>query len=141
MAKRIAIVGCRPPRTGDVQDLYLYRALCTSAYEFACALPEGTIIVSGGADGIDKTAALAAKRYPGRLLLEEHLPDYKRFSPARAPLARNIIIAERCDEMHAWPAPWSRGTWHAVNEARKREKPTHIHELSTQLESAAEEKK
>ncbi len=70
------------------------------------------------------------KRYPGRLQIVEHLPDYDKYGPVRAPLARNLLIVDYCDELHAWPAPWSRGTWHSVNEARKAEKPTHIHDLA-----------
>jgi len=127
---RIAIVGCRGPRAIKIgETIDHYRRICDDAYAFACALPEGTIIVSGGAEGVDQCARLAAKRYPGRLQIEEHLPDYEKYAPARAPLARNLIIVERSDEIHAWPAPWSRGTWHTINEGRKAGKPVTVHEV------------
>lgn len=132
---KVAIVGCRPPanKTALVENIALFRAICNDAYAFAISLPEGTTIVSGGAKGVDHAAALAAKRYGFGLI--EHLPDYDRHGAVRAPLVRNLLIIEDADEVHAWPAPWSRGTWHTVNNARRAGKKVVVHDLATRSES------
>ena len=134
---KIGIVGCRPPanRTVLVDNIDLYRAICQAAYAFAVNLPAGTTIVSGGAQGVDHAAALAAKRYPDRLCLVEHLPDYEKYSRTKAPLARNLLIVRDADEIHAWPAPWSRGTWHTINAAKRAGKTVVVHDVTPEPSS------
>jgi hypothetical protein len=55
------------------------------------------------------------------------LPDYEGHRLA-APLERNTRLVAACDELHAWPASWSRGTWDTVRKARKEWKPVVVHE-------------
>lgn len=126
---KIAIVGCRPPHASDGPDASaLFSRIWRDAFAFVSALPSGTVIVSGGAQGIDAAARIAAKRVAHALI--EHLPDYDRHGAKQAPLARNLLIVRDADEIHAWPAPWSRGTWHAINAARRAGKKVEIHDLA-----------
>lgn len=133
---KVGIVGCRPPADKEllVENIDLFRAICNDAYAFASNLPAGSVIVSGGAKGVDHAAALAAKRYGYELV--EHLPDYEKHGPVRAPLARNLLIVAEADEVHAWPAPWSRGTWHSVNAAKRAGKPVTVHRVALQRQSS-----
>lgn len=126
---KVAVVGCRPPKRALIgQHIDLYRAICNDAYDFVRRLPKGTTIVSGGAQGVDHAAKIAVERTEG-LKLVEHLPEYERFGPTKAPLARNLLIVRDADEIHAWPAPWSHGTWHTINAAKRAGKPVHVHEV------------
>lgn len=129
-SRRIAIVGCRPPTYADdteclyeriIDDVHGWFALAIAAGD----IDHGDVIVSGGADGVDRRAAGFARELG--LAVVEHLPDYATHGP-KAPLVRNERIVADCDDLHAWPAPWSRGTWHAVRLARKAGKPVTVHE-------------
>lgn len=125
--KRIAIVGCRPPRTSDPADDAIYRAIVMGVQHYVRELPVGTTVVSGGADGVDFVAKVTAE---ARLLPTiTHLPDYDRFG-RRAPLERNTLIVRDADEVVAFPAPWSRGTWDTVRKARGEGKPVDVREVS-----------
>ncbi len=46
----------------------------------------------------------------------------------QAPLARNTLIVNQADEIHLWPAPWSRGTFDTLRKAIKSGKPHVLHE-------------
>ena len=70
--------------------------------DYVNALPEGTIVVSGGAEGVDTWAAEAARR---RGLPVEEFPPDPHLPKDRAPthnervnalMARNTDIAKRC---------------------------------------------
>lgn len=77
---RLAIVGSRGYfDLGAVRDFVRH-----------CSLD--TIIVTGGARGVDQAAEDEARRRG--LDVEVHLPDYDKHG-ARAPLVRNATIAER----------------------------------------------
>lgn len=90
--KTVAIVGSR-------DYPHLYRVV-----EFIWGLPEGSRVVSGGADGVDSTAAKAAKE---RGLEIEEIPvtkdDWARFGKFAGP-RRNARIVAACDELVAF---WS----------------------------------
>ena len=64
-------------------------------------------IVSGGAKGVDQSAADYAKRNGLKLTL--FLPDYKAFGRS-APLKRNLTIAAYADECIAFWDGHSKGT-------------------------------
>lgn len=100
--------------------MVLYLAICEAVVEYVATLPEGSVVVSGGAQGVDAVAAHQARTRG--LEVVEHLPDYGRHGAKMAPLVRNILIVDDSDEIVAFPAPWSTGTWHAIGEARSREK-------------------
>ena len=81
---------------------------------------EDVIIVSGGADGADS----AAKYSAGVLGLgyKEFLPKYILYG-RKAPLYRNIEIAEYCTQAVAFWDGKSRGTKHLLATVRALEKP------------------
>ena len=84
---------------------------------------ECTEIVSGGARGVDSSAAEYARL--NGLKLTEFLPDYDRYGKG-APLVRNRQIVEYADEIYAFWDGESRGTWFTVNYARRIGKPVRI---------------
>ncbi len=97
-----------------------YLEICEAVAEYIATLPDESVIVSGGAEGVDKVAALQARQRG--LEVVEHLPDYKLHAAKMAPLVRNILIVDDSDEITAFPAPWSTGTWHAISVARDKDK-------------------
>ncbi len=75
-------------------------------------LPNGVDeIVSGGAVGVDRSAAKYAKEH--HIKLTEFLPDYDRYGRC-APLKRNEQIADYADEALAFWNGSSRGTLHTI---------------------------
>ena len=71
-------------------------------------LPEGiTEIVSGGARGVDRSAADYARK--NNIKLTEFLPDYARYRGG-APHKRNEQIAQYADEVIAFWDGTSKGT-------------------------------
>lgn len=117
--RRVAIVGCRP---GDYART---RAILDDVLRFVDDLPRGTVVISGGAVGVDFVAEVRA--IARELDTSIWRPDYKRHG-SRAPLERNSQIVADCDELHAWPAPWSRGTFDAIQKARDAGKPVIVHD-------------
>lgn len=111
---RVAIVGSR-----EYSDLERVR-------EYVRSLPAGTIVVSGGARGVDKTAETEARvcGLPEPII---HKPDHKAYPwPAAAMHARNVLIAQTCDLMTAFWDGKSTGTMDAVLCARKLAKPVGV---------------
>ena len=78
-----------------------------------------SLIVSGGAAGIDTYAKLFAGRH--HIPLMEFLPDYSKFG-IKAPLIRNTKIIKEASKVIAFPSEESRGTFHAISEARRLKK-------------------
>lgn len=113
VVERVAVVGSRGYRNLD------------AVTRFVSALPSGTVIVSGGADGVDKTAASAARYSSKGIGLIEHLPEYDRYGRV-APLERNRLIVRDCDRLVAFWDGKSTGTMHTVGLARKAGKPVEI---------------
>jgi predicted Rossmann-fold nucleotide-binding protein len=71
-------------------------------------IPAGcTVIISGGAGGVDELARLAAEQK--EIPCVQILPDYPRYGK-RAPLMRNVEIVERADLVLAFWDFASRGT-------------------------------
>lgn len=121
--KRVAIIGCRPPKSDSptyAADLETYALICEAVVEFVNSLPLDAVVVSGGAQGVDTVAANAARSRG--LEVKEHLPDYQQHGSKMAPLVRNILIVDDSDDVTAFPAAWSTGTWHAIGVARDKEK-------------------
>lgn len=109
---RVAVVGSR-----GYADLDEVRAYVRS-------LPEGTIIISGGAKGVDAAAEEAGGRRGH--VVESYRPDYVTHGGKLAPIMRNKTIAERCDRMVAFYDGNSRGTAHAIECATKLGKPVEV---------------
>lgn len=116
MTRVVAIVGTRTPtrrQLGEVRGFI--EALKRSGDEI--------VVISGGADGIDQHAARVARGLG--LPFEEYLPN--RRDGKAAPLIRNQQIAERCTELHAFPGPESRGTWHVHGIAKRLGRTVVVH--------------
>ncbi len=101
---RIAIVGSR-----NFSPLSLVR-------EYIRALPKGTVIISGGAIGVDLCARLNAHLCDFRLI--EFLPNWKKYG-RRAGAIRNQLIVDEADRVVAFWDGSSKGTQITVNMAKK----------------------
>lgn len=75
-----------------------------------------SLIVSGGAKGIDTYAKLFAGRH--HIPLMEFLPDYSRYG-RYATLRRNTQIVQEASMVIAFPSPDSKGTRHSIREAER----------------------
>lgn len=123
MNNRYGVIGCRPPHKNSStyeRDMATYESIRTAVVEYVMSLPEGSVVVSGGAMGVDSIAVETARTRG--LEVVEHLPDYERHGGKMAPLVRNILIVDDSDYITAFPAPWSTGTWHAIGVARDKGK-------------------
>ena len=78
--------------------------------------PEATVIVSGGARGVDTLARQYARRKGLEML--EFLPEYEKYGRG-APLKRNITIIENADLVIAFWDGKSRGTRFVIESAGK----------------------
>lgn len=112
---RVAIVGSRGPKmppTGFIgpltreQQEHLDRI--ASVRRYVLALPDDTIVVTGGAVGVDQAAMKAAKERVPRLQLEVYYPDWSQGRGAG--LVRNRRIVHNCDRVVAFYDGTSRGT-------------------------------
>jgi hypothetical protein len=110
---RIAIVGSR-----GYPDLDEVRA-------FVRSLPSGTVVVSGGAHGVDAVAENEARKCG--LTVDIYLADWKNRGGA-AGFLRNHTIVENADEVVAFWDGVSRGTSHTIAIARRKGKPVTIHQ-------------
>lgn len=101
---KLAIVGSRDfPRLADVRD-------------FVLKLAPGTIVVSGGAPGVDRAAQEAAEARGLQVLVFR--ADWDRLGKAAGP-ARNTQIVEACDHLVAFMrAGGSPGTADSIAKAR-----------------------
>lgn len=97
---RVAIIGSR-----EYPDLEQVRA-------YVRTLAPGVVVISGGAPGVDRTAAEAARARG--LEVHEIRPDYARYGRHLAPKMRNAEIAEAADIMVAFHDGRSTGTLHAA---------------------------
>jgi hypothetical protein len=136
VTRRVAVVGCRPPRGRHASPEHnaIMLAITDDVQAFMLSLRPGTVVVSGGADGVDKLARLGAAL--GGFRLVEHMPQYTAghsfpcdcYGCRYAPLVRNTAIVFDCDELHAWPAPWSKGTIDSIAKARLAGRLGGVHE-------------
>lgn len=108
MGERVAIIGSR-----DFPDLDLVR-------EYVCALPPCTRVVSGGARGVDRTAERWAKRRHMDMTL--YKAEWSTQGKKAGPI-RNKLIVDNCDRVVAFWDGKSKGTAHAIELARKYDKP------------------
>lgn len=118
MKIKLAIVGTRNPKLSynEWENILLQ--------EFS---PNDlSLIVSGGATGIDTYAKLFAGRH--HIPLMEFLPDYSKYGKS-APLRRNSQIVKEATNVIAFPSAESRGTFHSINEARRMKKSLVIKQI------------
>ena len=106
--KKVEIVGTRTPSISYSE----WEKLLLAVVE----VDEISLVVSGGAQGIDTYAKLFAGRH--HIPLMEYLPDYSKYG-IKAPLRRNTQIIKEASLVIAFPSADSRGTIHAISEAKK----------------------
>lgn len=104
--ERVAVVGSRT---------YKNLAQVTAYVE---SLPLSTVIISGGAKGVDKTAENEARRRG--MNLKVYLPDYNAYPGNLAPLFRNQDIVDNSDRVVAFWDGESSGTRHTITLARNK---------------------
>ena len=75
-----------------------------------------SLIVSGGATGIDTYAKLFAARH--HIPLMENLPEYSKYG-RKATLRRNTQIVREASIVIAFPSLDSKGTVHSIREAER----------------------
>jgi len=115
MTPRVAIVGSR-----DYPGFEAVRA-------YVRELPAGTVVITGGARGVDRTAQETALGCG--LVTVVVYPAWQRRDGSYdrgAGLARNRVIAELCSRMVAFWDGKSRGTEHAIACARELGRPVEI---------------
>ena len=118
MKIKLAIVGTRNPKLSynEWENLLLQEV----------APNDLSLIISGGATGIDTYAKLFAGRH--HIPLMEYLPDYSKYGKS-APLRRNSQIVKESTNVIAFPSAKSRGTFHSILEARKMHKQLIIKQI------------
>jgi predicted Rossmann fold nucleotide-binding protein DprA/Smf involved in DNA uptake len=107
-AERVAVVGSREYPIMRMVEAYLM------------ALPDHTIVITGGARGVDREAERVARLR--QMMVVVIKPDYLKHGP-RAPLERNRTIAQTCSRMVAFWDGKSSGTAHVVSLAKQLGKP------------------
>lgn len=121
MAK-VAIVGSRGyPNLNQVR-------------EFVSKLKPGTIVVSGGADGVDKAAEVQAKACG--LNVEIYYPRWDLHGKG-AGFARNRLIVANSDMVVAFWDGKSNGTKHSIGVAHELNKPVRVYTPSEVHEDIA----
>lgn len=81
-------------------------------------------IISGGANGCDKLA----ERYANDKQIfgySVYIAQWNLYGDRAGP-RRNLLIAQTCDVMLAFPTANSKGTWNAIKLAKKLQKPVYI---------------
>lgn len=118
MIRRVAVVGSRA-----WPDLWIVTA-------FVSTLEPGTVVVSGGADGVDSAAERAAKEFG--LETEILRPVWYRNGALDrgAGFRRNKTIVDRSTEVHAFVYNQSRGTLNTVQWAKVLGKPVKVYTLN-----------
>jgi len=82
------------------------------------------LIISGGANGVDKCAEDYAKCNNIPILIIK--PDYQRYNAKNAPIIRNKEIVNRCDVLIAYWDGKSKGTEFTIEYAKKQGKKVYI---------------
>ena len=115
MGRRIAVVGSRKyPNPQAVRD-------------FIRELPSSTIVISGGASGVDAIAASEARKC--RLKVLEYFPNpliQADIGFAAAAFARNERIVNQADEIVAFWDGSSNGTAHVIGLAERSKMPLRV---------------
>ena len=109
---KIAIVGSRKFKRLD------------AVREFVEKLPEGTVVVTGGAKGVDRVAEMAAAGCGLETVV--FLPKWAKYGK-RAGFVRNERIVEMVDEVVAFWDGESKGTEHTIGLARESGKPVRVY--------------
>ena len=99
--------------------------------EFVGSLREGTVVVSGGARGVDSWAADAARERGLEVI--EHRPDIEDTAPKaefiKAAFGRNMIIAKDSDIIFAFICKDGGGTEDTLDKMRRLKKPFFVRDV------------
>jgi hypothetical protein len=81
------------------------------------SLPPGTVVVSGGAQGVDRAAEFAALSVGlGTIIF---LPNWEKYGK-KAGFLRNMDIVKQADKLVAFWDGESKGTLHSINLAKEK---------------------
>lgn len=109
--RRVAVVGSRSYR--DME----------SVRQFVWEQERDTVIVSGGAIGVDSTAVSEAKRL--HMPYEVYLPDWQKNGKAGG-IFRNRTIVDKSDEVVAFWDGQSKGTKFTIDYAMQQKKQVQV---------------
>ena len=90
---------------------------------FIKSLPRGTVIISGGANGVDFSAEYQALMEQRPVFIFR--PDWDKYGKA-AGYMRNILIVDNCDLVVAFWDYQSKGTKHTIDIAKEKGIPVYI---------------
>lgn len=86
-----------------------------------------THVNHGGAQGLDSMVERWCNE--NSIPTTIYKPQYQHANDRQAPLRRNIDIVRNTSFLLAFPTSDSRGTWHAVNEAKKMGITVYVHNV------------
>jgi len=112
---RIAVVGSRT-------YLELWKVV-----EYVSSLPKNTVVVTGGATGVDRKAVVSA--IDNNLEVQSFLPEWDKYGK-RAGFERNTLIVNDCDEVVAFWDGKSRGTLDTISKAAQAGKKVTINPIT-----------
>lgn len=107
---KIAIVGSR-----TFGDMLTDRRMRQRVFAYVATLPKDTVIVSGGASGVDTWAETAARQYGLAVIVFK--PDWKAFGKS-AGFIRNRQIITEADSVVAFWDGQSKGTNNSIGLAQ-----------------------
>lgn len=111
--------------------------------DFVNSLPDGSVVISGGAMGVDSIAAITAKNKG--LEVVEHLPDLSgckhNWEFTNRYYARNRRIVDDADCIVAFTDNTTGGTWSTIKYARSSKKPYVVHKSTGQALPAQPQQK
>lgn len=90
---------------------------------FVLSLPKDTVLISGGAIGVDREAEIAA--HLSGFKVQIFYPDWKKHGKS-AGLLRNQDIVDAADRVVFFWDGSSRGTFHTISLAKKSGKPWEV---------------
>jgi len=111
MGERVAIIGSRNCPNRE------------AVYAYIDALPDDTVVVSGGAPGVDDAAEHAARNRGLAVWIER--ADWDRYGRAAGPM-RNALIVAAADRLVAFWDGKSRGTADTIRKARAEGLPVEV---------------
>lgn len=92
-------------------------------WEYVQTLPPDTVIISGGARGVDRTAEAAARKRGLPVMI--FAAEWGKYGKA-AGMIRNEYIVAVADQIIAFYDGTSRGTANTIDRARKAGKPVEV---------------
>lgn len=111
--KNVAIIGSRKYPHPDAIRAYVN------------ALPDDTVVISGGAEGVDSIAAFTARNRKPPLAVIEYLPNWGKYGRG-AGFVRNHDIVKAADRVVAFWSVGSKGTAHSISLCKLYRKPLEV---------------